>query len=129
MKQAVGMVITNKEKDLVLAVSRKDDHNDFGLPFGKVEGRESPTEAVVRELKEETGLIHSISNPPKVIFQGREGAFECITFEGYLEENITQTLGSEETGVVKWMTWDELLSQGSFIEYNKKVKKAYDKRK
>jgi 8-oxo-dGTP pyrophosphatase MutT (NUDIX family) len=126
MKQAVCALIGNK--NVVIVVSRKDDPNDFGLPGGKVEGRESPTEAVMRELLEETGLIHSSVKLPKVVFQDKEGAFECITFECYLEEHITQTLGSIEKGVVKWMTWDDLCSQGSFKDYNNKLRKVYEKR-
>lgn len=40
----------------VLAVSRKNNKKDFGLPGGKVDPGENFFEACVRETKEETGL-------------------------------------------------------------------------
>jgi mutator protein MutT len=47
-------LIMNDNK--VLAISRKNEPNNLGLPGGKVEVGESPAECIVRELKEEVGL-------------------------------------------------------------------------
>ncbi len=40
----------------VVMVSRKDDHNAWGLVGGKVESDEFPIDAIIRETKEETGI-------------------------------------------------------------------------
>ena len=51
----------------ILAVSRKDDPNDFGLPGGKLDPGETFTAGAIREVREETGLhifglIHQLVN-------------------------------------------------------------------
>lgn len=62
-EDAVQIVLLNKKGE-VLAVSRKHDHNDFGLIGGKVDEGENVVEAAIRETKEETGLdISNIGGP------------------------------------------------------------------
>ena len=58
MRQAVCALIIEDGK--TLAVSRKDNPNDFGLPGGKVDDNESLEEALIREVFEETGYVIEI---------------------------------------------------------------------
>ena len=57
MKKAVSVVLLNDE-GLILAVSRKDNHNDFSFIGGKVDDSDNDDiiAAAIRETKEETGL-------------------------------------------------------------------------
>ena len=51
-----ALIYHPQDDNLVLGVSRKDDHNDWGLPGGKIDPGETALEAVIRETKEETNL-------------------------------------------------------------------------
>lgn len=54
---AVALAIIEVEEEKIVTVSRKTDDTNFGLPGGKIENGETPYEAMVREVKEETGLV------------------------------------------------------------------------
>ena len=112
MKKNVTYFIQN-ENGLILAVSRKDNHNDFGLPGGKVEPEDKSLEdAIAREVFEETGLTIWPFNLKLLFIQdGKE-----YTFTG----DIFGTIKTDEKHIVKWATSQELLD-GSFGEYNKKL--------
>jgi 8-oxo-dGTP diphosphatase len=104
----------------ILAVSRKDNHNDFGLCGGKLDDTDDSLEtAIIREVKEETGL--DIINPMpffKRIHTGRYGdEYECTCF---LVESYSGEINTKEAGVVKWSSFDEI-NEGCFGEYNKKL--------
>ena len=104
--------------DKIIGVSRKDNHNDFGLIGGKVEPGESVIEALYRETKEETGL--TITNH-KLVFRRFDNGYFGNTFLCEAEGDIV----TSETGRVKEVTWEELFN-GSFGDYNRRLhKKIY----
>ncbi len=73
---AVCGVILKKGKVLVLKRATHDEFAERGswtLPGGRVEVSEAPDDAVVREVKEETGLDVEILKPIKV-WSGTKGA-------------------------------------------------------
>ncbi len=68
IKTAVCALINHpSDNTLFLGVSRKDNQSDFGLPGGKVDGRETHRDALSRELQEETGLILPADSPLKQV--------------------------------------------------------------
>lgn len=107
---AACVVITGPDGKF-LGVSRKNDPNDFGFPGGHIELGETPREAAERELTEETGLVatdlHYLMKVPT-----KHGGFCAV----YLCKAIGK-IHTEEEGVVKWVSQDELLS-GSFGSQN-----------
>lgn len=114
IKKAACCLIFHPDGKRILAVSRRDDPTDFGLPGGKVDEPETPEEAAKRELKEETGLdAMSLS---LVFVRADEGSYKTYT---YLTKAAGE-FGTDESGVVKWVTPDDLMN-GSFGEYNMRL--------
>jgi mutator protein MutT len=123
MKQkpfAVSALIINK-KGKILCVSRKDDYNDYGMIGGKIDPGETPQQAIIREIKEETNL--KVKEKDLVeIFNGK-----CYTKENESKINICYLVKiyegkpkQMEKGLVKWDSFYKVI-EGSFGDYNKQV--------
>jgi len=110
---SVTALIFNSE-GLVLAVSRKNDSNDFGLIGGKVDQGEWPEQAIIREVKEETGLnvIDMEQVYDRVDAPGGEKVCRCFLIKSFSGE-----ISTKEAGVVKWVDYD-ILTKGTFGYYN-----------
>jgi 8-oxo-dGTP pyrophosphatase MutT (NUDIX family) len=124
---AVSIVLINDEGK-ILGVSRKHDHNDFGLVGGKVDAEDfeplvsnqenlnimaAIMKGAIREAKEETGLdIHDL----EVVYASHWGNRMQWTFLA----KWTGEIHTDEPHVVKWIDTKTLM-QGSFKEYNLEV--------
>jgi 8-oxo-dGTP pyrophosphatase MutT (NUDIX family) len=106
-------VLIWRDDGRVLAVSREDDPDAFGLPGGHVEAGESFKDAAARELEEETGLQAEQLSPVFVAFEGDK---LTATFEG----DIDGVFGTEEEGRIAWVKPDVLI-EGPFGEYCKRL--------
>lgn len=118
VKEIAVLALVVREDGLVLSVSRKFDPNDPGLPGGKMKEGETFTQAVKREIKEETGYEVEINS---CIYWGIEKDRDVVTFDCRIVGGIE---GTKEAGVIKWIDWATLCA-GSYGDYNLKVYAEY----
>ena len=112
---SVVAIITD-EHGRFLAVSRKDDHENLGLPGGKIEPGETPEQALVRELYEETGLLASRRSLRSTLVAPDDQGRLCMAFDVL---NYKGVVYSREGA---WVGWAEparfLTERTTFREYN-----------
>lgn len=130
MKYAVQAVILN-DKGEVQAVSRKDDHNDFGLVGGKVDpedvfeaeakGMSTIRYAMHRECMEETGLDIDMDTAVEIFQMHRDG-YMGVTF---LIKDWCGEINTDEPHVVEWVPF-EVIMNGSFGKWNTMVAESLE---
>lgn len=116
MKKAVCAIILDLDGK-ILTVSRKNDFDDIGLPGGKVDKKESPHDAIKREVLEETGFHIKVMYP--IYSNDDEFGFYVTTYICCLDKSKPYT-PSKESGIVSMRQPKELLN-GTFKRYNRKL--------
>ena len=117
--EIVNMCMVYKD-DLVLVQDKiDDDYKGLAFPGGHVETCESLTDAVIREVFEETGL--SITSPMLC------GTKDWVNDDGsrylalfYKTDKFSGEIRSSEEGEIFWMHLDELLSMGDRLSLDMK---------
>jgi 8-oxo-dGTP diphosphatase len=119
MNDAVVAVII--KDGLILSINRRNNRKLYGLIGGRVEDNEELEQALIREVKEESGLDVKACVKffervePKHNESGQD--FRCHCF--YVSEWSGDLVSSEE-GDLAWLTQEELTSKdkGAFATYN-----------
>ena len=112
---SVCLVSFNKEGKL-LAVSRKYDHSDMGLPGGKIDPGETKEEAILREVKEETGL--DITNLKfQFVRQCIDDKDKIDKSCGVFTGDVIGTINHNEPHIVDWVD-PIVITKGSFGDFN-----------
>ncbi|GAB3750515.1 hypothetical protein GCM10028864_25470 [Microlunatus parietis] len=100
-----SVVLVRDPSGRVLLVRQNYGHRFYGLPGGKIEDGESPAEAALRELFEETGLRAEAVTPHSVhelVYPGTGGRYRAHAFTG---KGVSGTPGvrlPEEITSVAW---------------------------
>jgi 8-oxo-dGTP pyrophosphatase MutT (NUDIX family) len=114
--ECVQVVLFNNNGE-VLGVSRKTNHEDFGLCGGKIDPEDSgnPETAIIREAKEETGLdIYNLRLIHSGLYRGTKQYTYIADWRGEIK--------TSEPHVVKFTNFG-LLNRGTFGDYNTKISK------
>lgn len=113
-KASVALIIN--DQGFVLAVSRKDDHADLGLPGGKVDPGETPEEAMAREVLEETGLV-VVSQ--RLLYVREDGPYDAYVYHALCAPG---EIHSQENAVIEWVDFKRLIEPcHTFADFNREL--------
>lgn len=118
-KQAVCVMLTNGDK--ILGITRRYTIDDWGFPGGKVDPGETPVQAAIREVNEETGLkIRNLKLLDQRIDKTSSVPYKVFLFTADYEG----TIEPERFTLVEWID-PKKLTEGTFGRYNSEVISSY----
>ena len=110
---AKALIFDKQGNILVLRRSGSHPHfaHHFDFPGGEVEQKEDPAKAVVREIKEETGLIIKSSKLNLGFEKKLPSELTHTLFVIHLDDIRPDVIASWEHSGYEWLAADALLSQ------------------
>ena len=109
-----SMALVLKGDRILMVRTRRRDRVVWELPGGGIEPGETPEEAAIRELKEETGMDGKVLRPLNIL-HGRDGSVEYVFLTEVSPEQTPvagtdpEAAGREQSiRAVGWMRLDEL---------------------
>lgn len=104
---AVGVVVNSSHQVLVGQRTVKDDYFEkWEFPGGKLESDESAQTALIRELKEETGL--QVASSEKMLVLEHDYPDRHVKLHVYLVTEFRGEATGKEGQQLRWVSADEL---------------------
>jgi 8-oxo-dGTP pyrophosphatase MutT (NUDIX family) len=131
LTQKAGAIILSKNDENKIALLYRGKQNDWSFPKGHIENGEYPTSAMIREIKEETGLLVKIlCELPDMHYTHPDGS--AISIKMFLVQSEDDALlrPELEADAVKWVPMNEVpstLSHDNLREYFEKVSRLIKK--
>lgn len=117
IQKAGGIVVRrNTQNEIEILCIHRVRYNDWSLPKGHIEESETPENAVVREVLEETGFLCEIqATLPDQIYTLPNGDVSIVHM--FVLRKIEERLEHKDTEAdqCEWMTIDQALKRISYI--------------
>lgn len=106
---------SDADQVLLILKDRPDwQKNRYNIPGGKIEPGESPVDAAIRELKEETGYAPVYE--PKLMGTMQDGSHIIYCFKAVIaDDGVAPRPRHGETEIVSWVSWNEVLKDSRLI--------------
>ncbi len=113
--QKAGALILSSENNNTIALLYRAKQNDWSFPKGHVEEGENTTEAMIREIQEETGLgVRIIKELPNSEYSSEgEGSISTKMFLVQSEDDSKLKL-EHEGDKIEWVPFDQVLEKLSY---------------
>jgi 8-oxo-dGTP pyrophosphatase MutT (NUDIX family) len=113
--QKAGAIIFSKDDNKKIALLYRGRQKDWSFPKGHTEEDENPTETMIREIKEETGLLVSILHElPDIQYIHPDGS-NILTKMFLVRSTDDSTLKTEfESDNIEWVPIDKVTSKLSY---------------
>lgn len=121
---SVGILIWNARKTRILTVTNRR-WGGYSCPGGKIEHGETETQAAIRELYEETGLIAESLKPiitmshSSVEADPNKDLWVCTYFEATIGDQKPRKI--EEETIPSWRTPEEIVKTSLFPDFYKRM--------
>ncbi|MDD5639364.1 MAG: NUDIX domain-containing protein [Candidatus Pacebacteria bacterium] len=122
IKKAGGIILNNDKSKI--AIIYRANTNDWSFPKGHIKNNETPLDACIREVKEETGLdVKLLKELPELNYEDKKGDIVNLTI--YLVQSKETDFNPENPkDILKWVDINEVedvLSYKNLKEYYRKI--------
>lgn len=129
--QKAGAIILSKNDENKIALLYRGKQNDWSFPKGHIEKNEDPTSTMIREIKEETGLlVRILCELPDMHYTHPDGSSVSIKMFLVQSEDDALLRPELEADAVKWVAMNEApstLSHENLREYFENVSRLIKK--
>jgi 8-oxo-dGTP diphosphatase len=126
---AGGIVYKKEDNRVSVALIYREFHTDWTLPKGHIEPNETPQQAAIREVREETGLeatIVQLIGETDYSFRAQDNIIVHKRVSYFLMEYVRdhETYEKDEVDEIRWVPIDEATKLLTFVKDRELVLKC-----